>query len=514
MVNNTNTSGLVNDELKGAETPLIEKMILTTVLGQKVDISQMFLSMVLYEDIFAPCLSGEISFLDSLGLFDKLPICGEEKLTIKFFSYNYSTENDPINFIHRTFDILGVKDVKQDKDYTKSYTLIFASPELKKNESIRISKGYQQKRISDVVTTILTNDYEDENPTGLGFPTNSNILDTENLLKQWRLSPYLYTAFIEANYRKIDEDDSVELLIEKTKYTEPWISLPYAKPFDIIKWLSTRSIREAPGRYGSTSPNFMFFENKRGYNFLSLDSLLENKEYNVTHFNFSTLGQNIGSETDRRVVNTERIVKLEYQDCYNILDNIRNGVYASRLYTYDFYTGEQKTYDFGYMDGFDTQENTQTNEKLKVYPPFLLDKEGKSELTTKYNSRRLFVGENPSKYLNTVTSEQSQRYNEIRPQVGSNEYLQKRLSQLHSLGNFKIIVEVGGNTKHKVGDCVSVTLPDLIPSNTPELYTPIPSKYYSGNYLITSIKHVLSKTSYNMIMELVIDAYTAKIGEL
>ena len=60
--------------LKAAGIPSIEIIDLITCLGDKIDIIPLLQGLVLYEDIFAPCLNGNITISDTLGLFDKLPI--------------------------------------------------------------------------------------------------------------------------------------------------------------------------------------------------------------------------------------------------------------------------------------------------------------------------------------------------------------------------------------------------------------------------------------------------------
>jgi hypothetical protein len=76
-----------------------------------------------------------------------------------------------------------------------------------------------------------------------------------------------------------------------------------------------------------------------------------------------------------------------------------------------------------------------------------------------------------------------------------------------------LTVDIAGNSKHKVGDIVDVDLKYWgIPSGDMPGITEKPHKYYSGNYLITAIKHIVTKTNYKMHVELAKDSLRSKIG--
>jgi len=510
------------NELSYAGEPTFEILELETVIGDRLDLTPLLIAINIYEDIFSPVLTGNITINDTLGLFDRIPLCGQEKLTYKVYSANYAAgttppTNDPLNFLHRTFDIIKITDVVQVNDYTKQLTLHFASPELKLNESIKISKGYLDMPISNVVANIMTEDSEGESPGGLGFPVTENT----DILGVNLISPFLFSSNIEARYKKEDEFDSVELFIEKTKYKEPVISFPYMKPFDIINWLATRSLRECAGRNSNIdsaeTANFLFFENKRGFNFVSVDTLLEGKDISTTKFKFGSSVQNKEIGTSGRDIFTETINKLQIQSCYDILKNLRNGIYASTLYTYDLATGHTQTHNYNYLENFNLSESTErqtlTGTQASDYPFIKHDEE---DLTTSFFAKRMFIVNSPKENLDNFISGESERNNSNKLSSGPEEFLQKRVSQLGRLGNFRVQMEIQGNTKHKVGDCVHIDIKNWKNSESTSEQIDIleeSNKYYSGYYLITSIKHTITKFEYKMSVEAVKDAYKTKIGK-
>ena len=469
--------------------------------------------LVIHEDIFAPVLQGEITLFDNIGLFDYLPISGNEKLTVQFYSYGYSPDhNENIDFIWRTFDILMVTNVTAPNDYTKRYTLVFASPELKLNECTMISKAWGPNvTISNVVASIMTGDNVITNltdPAGLGYSQTPNPLTLEYTYR----SPFLTSNDVEQNYVDTGSTaNATEVFVEKTKTIEPYIAIPYMKPFEAIKWMASRAIRNCAGLYPTTvSANFLFFENKRGFQFVSLTTLLENKQGTLPKFQFGDAKQNLDP-----VWKLNRIETLRIEDCYNILSNINNGVYASRLFTYEMSTGVLTTNDFDYLKQFPLNESMDRSAPpatTKDFPQIAIDAAGTNPLTQMPLAKRMLIPVSHIRTKDNTTGADSTRFNSADTQVGAEQYLQARMSQLAKLGDFRVLVEVAANSEHKVGDLVELDLKMWNLTNaTPELGE-IAHKYYSGNYLITSIRHVLTNFEYKMHIEMVKDSLLAQIG--
>lgn len=478
------------------------------------------ISFTINEDFYFPCLTGLIDIQDSIGMFDQFPISGNEKLTVKFYSWDYDTNNRTVDFIHRTFSILKITNIKQVNDYTKTYTLYFASPELKMNETIKVSKSYQNCSISKVIAELLTDEYDpkDSEPIGLSLPKTDLA---QPVVKSLFLNPDgNLSENIELLAQKVDEQDSIEIFVEKTKYIEPFITIPYAKPFEIINQLASRSIRLCGGRNNTSEEttvcNFLFFENKRGYQYVSLDTLLENKNPNIPMpvFHFANAAQNMTDANGGRTVNRGVIESFQWLNCHDVLQNINNGMYASRLITYDMSNGETYTSDYDYNKEFYNTESTERTDLENDYPMVYLDKQdSNSDLTNKPFSRYMMM---PTiiRGIDLSTSGFSQRINDLKELVGTQEYLQKRASQLSRLENIKVVIQISGNSQHKVGDLVELDLKylPLFDGNAKSREKAI--KYYSGIYIITSIKHSVSLFEYKMTIELAKDSFKEKIGEL
>ena len=81
---------------------------ITTMYGRTEDITNYVLEVHLFEDIFAPYLSGEIVIDDAADIIQKFPIVGNEKVTLKFRTP--TLDDDPINIISKTFFVYGIKE--------------------------------------------------------------------------------------------------------------------------------------------------------------------------------------------------------------------------------------------------------------------------------------------------------------------------------------------------------------------------------------------------------------------
>lgn len=519
---------MVAQQVNQAGSPVIELMLLTTCLGDQIDISTQLVGLTVYEDMFSPVLTGEAIITDNIGLFDNLPISGNETLTIKFYSYGWSPTNNPMDFLHRTFDVVKIVNISEPTDYMKQYSLILASPELKKNEYTKISQSYQNMRTSQIVGQIMTGTSQPDpngDTTGLDFPNNESSFVgpvTGNANDIGWLSNFV-SGSIEAKYEHMSPNDAVELWVEKTKYVEPWVTIPYMKPFDAIKWLASRSIRDAQGRLaGVTSANFMFFENKRGFQFVSLSTLMESKAATNAVLYYGNALQNQPGMTNDQV---DIVEDLKIENCYDILANINRGLYASRLYTYDMTTGAIVQTDYDFLENFWKDETVDRDEtrvptpgsspsQVKDYPMMQLDDNNENPLTQRPLSKRLLIPLFPSGDADNITSTSSMRSAPNKLFPGPAEYLQNRLSQLGKIADFRVIAKIAGNTQHKVGDLIDLDISYWDFSQDPNVGTikSKPSKYYNGNYLITHIKHMVNNFEYKMVIELVKDSVTAKIA--
>lgn len=132
---------------------LIDSITIESAAGAILDVRSQFISMNIYEDIFANGLSGFIVLVDALNLSRYLQITGREKLKITFATPGEDTQN---TFLTKEFIIYKVaSEVKMQGDGSTLIRLEFVSPTVYQNAQLRISRAFSDMPYSDMVTAIM-----------------------------------------------------------------------------------------------------------------------------------------------------------------------------------------------------------------------------------------------------------------------------------------------------------------------------------------------------------------------
>ena len=113
-----------------------EKCTITSFNGSEINIIPMIFNIDIFEDLYSPFLTIELTLLDNTGLYSKLPFRGEEIVTM--------TLKDPsgAGLEERQFFIYKMKDLV-NTERTYSYTLCLISIEAVVDLSIKLSKAYK-----------------------------------------------------------------------------------------------------------------------------------------------------------------------------------------------------------------------------------------------------------------------------------------------------------------------------------------------------------------------------------
>ena len=163
------------------------------------------------------------------------------------------------------------------------YQLHFISIEAIADLNNKISKGYKGK-VADIVKKILIEDDE------LSTKKKVNIEDTLN----------------------------------KTRYISNFWS-----PVKNINYVTETSANK------NGSAGYLFFENRKGFNFVSTESLMQAPQ--VQEFIYDQYMRDIGPD-GRSTRNVEeeykRIIDIDIPTVFNYMDRARSGMFASRMITY------------------------------------------------------------------------------------------------------------------------------------------------------------------------------------
>ena len=223
-----------NDKILNPGDILIDSLTIQSAAGATLDVKGQFVSINIYEDMFANGVSGFLVLIDSLNLLRYLQITGRETLKVTFITPGDQPGMD--EYIDREFKIYKVTtDLKMAGGGKKLVRLEFVSNPLYENTKQRLSRSFSNMSYSDMVTTIMSDTFDVEVNA---CPT----LGKRNII------------------------------------------IPNWNPMYAISWLAKRSAAE----YSPEMCDYVFFENLEGtYQFLPL-SLLKSRTPSVKYHHTPT----------------------------------------------------------------------------------------------------------------------------------------------------------------------------------------------------------------------------------
>ena len=224
---------------------IYEKFIVESADGTKnADIKEGVVAFTYFENIFSPYLTARVIVVNTSGaivgedgnsqsIYNGLPLRGGERVQIKIAGNSRS--NDGLDFSKdptQYFYVASITNVLLSEG-SESFTLNLVSREAITNETVRVGKK---------------------------FPTSQKISGSvEDILKK---------------YLKADKIGS----IEETQNTYGFIG-NMKKPFTIITWLASKSVSGSAKPGEDSSAGYVFYETQNGFNFLSLDKIMESAPF-------------------------------------------------------------------------------------------------------------------------------------------------------------------------------------------------------------------------------------------
>lgn len=400
------------------------------------------------EDLFSPFVYGSLIVNDSKkNLIGTLPIQGGESLGLKVQAPDGETYE--FNFI-----IYSIKN-RVAVDRVQTYEIKLISEAALKNESSRPCGTYSGKQ-SRIVTRLL---------------------------------------------RDSLELDMSKVFVETTKYETKFQADGSTNTFKLINTLSLQSVSEdfVPKKNkkstgGEIKPlegtaGFLFYENKDGFHFRSIDSLCDpEKQKPVKSFEYAP------SNTDYRENNTNKIYDFSFDTEVNLIENLRKGSYSSVLAFYNFSTGKYEEYQYSMENTFGTMKKLGSQSNL-------------GEVQKK-------LSENPTKFMSVVTDHETWWDGEgpgsYEPEDGgsgentfgdySKYFVAQSLGRVGILGTQKLRIAVAGSPTIMVGDTVEIFLPNVTP--TDERKSNTWDDENSGIYLVSHIINRYDSSSSAMTTQL------------
>jgi len=263
------------------------------------------------------------------------------------------------------------------------------------------------------------------------------------------------------------------------------IVIPNLKPIEAVQYCSRYALD-----YFDEKPTFLFFENLAGYNFVSLNELITGNSLGKITYS----PKNVVRKEDGGLISDMWSARyLKVLQNYNYLQGIKEGHYAATIQTFDPITGTITSSSSGpqqYLSKTigDTPANLPKIENIGGGTNF----DATGSRIVAYSS---FVASSKSEYVKTHDPafiqkiEPEEKIHIVRKQVF--DHLDSKCLKLVLPGNFNITS----------GFMIDVEVP-YFSEKTKNLADNI-DKQYSGKYLISAVRHVITYSKHETIFEVV-----------
>ena len=421
-----------SENLRFAGDVNIEKVVITSVNGFFQDIANQVIGIQIFEDIFSPFITGSLIVKDSLDLLNVFPLTGEEYLSLKI-----STPSLPKGAIEGEFYIIKMSNREILGDRAVTYELHFITQDAVVDMNKRISKKFNGKP-SEIAKTILQ-----DKDIGLQLSRQINIEETSN----------------------------------KIMYISNFWS-----PARNMTYLCDHALNE------KENPTYVFFENRSGFNFVSLDTLYDNKDY-IEYFTYDNfVRENVPGDSSAKniVEDYKRIRRLGVPVVYDYVERLEGGMMGSKQYSFDIVS---KNVDIKEYDMFKDFEN---NKHTNVYPV------ATTKSIYRYNAKIINRQRHWDNFKDGGDSSNS-------------KFLQKRISLLKMVDSSKIEITVPGRTQYTVGQKVLIELDKVEPTEKKDPDTL--DSMLSGAYIIGAVNHYIDREKHECVMELFRDSLLKDINK-
>ena len=399
----------------------IDKVKIITAKGFYQDVGAQVINIQFYEDLFAPFITGSLILKDSLDLVNLFPFIGEEYLELEI-----STPTLDKNNIKGKYYIYKMTNREMVGDKSVVYQLHFISVEAVVDLNKKTSRVFGDK-ISKLIEPFIKDK----------------------------------TFGLESDKKVIIEDT-----LNNTKYISN-----YWTPIENIMYLADTAINT------NRSPSYVFFENRDGFYFISLEKLYTAGLFQDFVYDKYTRDDRAGGGSIRNPEKDfKRILEISIPTAFDYMDRIRSGMLSSRQVSYDVTKKTYSAKNYNMFQRFEQQKH------LNKYPI------NSDRSIFRAASRIINYPKNFGNFngFGDVTNAKSN---------------QERISLLKLAEANKINITVAGRCDYTVGQKIKLDLKRIEPLSKKDGDTT--DKMFSGNYIIAAINHYVDKQKHECYMEII-----------
>ena len=425
--------------------------------GYEYPIANKISKIYVHEDIESFGLSGWLEILDTENLIRGGPIVGQELLYMKFTTAGGSElpqkDRFSVDFTKHPLWIYLVENMAESESnaggkapQALTYRLHFCSPELLRNDRVRISQTLQGS-YSDILQKIL-----------------KDHLKTTKTIEMWNTTDLKHMVF------------------------------PNMHPFDAIDWLTFNSevnhqvnqFQTSPNAFKGRAADFYFYETTRGYKFLP-----------AMHHPATTITLTLGNAPMTSNYATAMTTSTEYE--YSTIADTRQptpaGLWGSKQIYHDHFNKSVKTYQSNYHRSL-RQEQYAYVSKTPIYLPTNQpekNRDNEDKHISDFPDSLLMLGSFSGKKISNINknSRQTDYPWSVTP---ADLNMRREMQTFHACDYNLLTARFPGISSLQAGMVVQLRLPDIGTASGQYDDDPIFHNRLNNWWIIKQVTHVIDNT--------------------
>ena len=483
----------ISDKITKPGDVIIASLTLNVVSSEDpLDLKPFMMEINLYEDIFSPSLHGSVIIRDSLNLIGRLPIIGDEVLTMDIQTPwaelgGYSKSNlgtfDPINKIQKSFSVYAVKNRKLNNDREQYYELLFCSLEASSDNVTKICKKLEGTT-DEIASAIFTENMESPRI----FDSKQSFGDVDSIKTEFFVADTPHDSHI-------------------TFVPPMWT------PIQCLNWLAKRSIGN---KY--KSPTFLFYETTKAFYFASIEGLVRNQLENGDIYSAFVYNTNLSSLQTVSSLSKgfQTIESLNFITNLDVIQSQDLGHFASTVHSFNMVKKEYTAYyyDHGFnFRQYSHMEDGTLDPGSGIYSFPDTEEAGKGKKFKMIFPINVLRSGDNKPFVSTVNPgvlDSTEDSIDLRPE----DFISQRNSSLLDITTLRLQLTVPGRTDAEVGRMIKLYYPSVGEKTSDDSEALIWDKFVSGIYMITAIHHQITPLRHTMFLEISKDSYAQEIYDV
>jgi hypothetical protein len=462
---------------------IIDSIVLKSYNGFQMDITGMFESITIFEDIYSNCMSGYIILIDSVNIAKNFPIIGDETLVLIYRTPEFGdgiAEHKPVSYVFKTYKV-SVYAPETARENTGYIRLEFMSEQGIKSMQKKVCRSYVDMAVSDMVRSIydeyLASNNNDYTSVIAGAAMGAAVGAVVPLVGM------PVGAAAGAAYAYFSREDKIPMRTLVPTFDKRSYIIPYWNPFYAINWLCHRS----RSSLNTNMCDYVFYENADGFHFTPLSNL----KTRFRDYSYSNLSPGFRSFTGDRMLTTEmrNFISVKVQ---NSMDNGKMqalGMFSSSVMTFDATTKKWKRNFYEYDENFQQTPHLNSNPLVSF---------AKNSYSNCPIAHFRFYPDSSYVFKNSQSANDP------------DEIVLLRQSLLNQTNCLNLIAEAYGDSNLRVGQVIQY---NALSKDFNKNSDSFENDYLKGNYLITAIRHDITTLEHKMVLTLSRDSYAEPLAD-